>query len=346
MGRSIPMKKLAVPAIIGLMLTGSVFAGVIKKTRVEVSFKNFGKFTSEQNETLTLEKRLTDSQNKFKGKGIVGKLSGKFFLKSGKTGEMIVLPEMMIYKIDHKKKEFWAEPIEKITSEEEAVEAGYGGEAEVEETEKSEIKIIRSDFKVDDAGESKSINGFPSKKYTITWLTEWENVQTGQKGIDRLITDVWTTALTGDLKNAREEELAFTQAYMKSLGIDADSLQQMMLGSNWLALFGSMGEEGQQHRHRGSNFSNEMKKIQGYPVIIDGKYYEKREGGESAENEEEAAGGGVKGMLGGLAKKALKKGSKDENEPAFTYYTELIAFGPVDVSDTVFQIPENYKKKG
>ena len=58
----------------------------------------------------------------------MGKLSGKFLLKSGETGEIIILPEMTIYRMDHKKKEYRAEPIEKITSEEEATEAGYGGE--------------------------------------------------------------------------------------------------------------------------------------------------------------------------------------------------------------------------
>lgn len=340
------MKKFFILSIAALVMTSSVFAGVVKKSKVEVSFKDFGKFTSEQNEKLTAEKKLTDSQNKFKGKGIMGKLSGKFFLKSGETGEIIVLPEMMVYKMDHKKKEYRVEPIEKITSEEEATEAGYGGEVEVEEDEESEIKIIRSEFRVDDTGESKTINEFPSKKYIVTWVTEWENVQTGQKGTDRLVTDVWTTSLTGDLQQAREEELAFTKSYMKSIGIDADSLQQMILGTNWLALLGSMSEEGQQRRYKGSNFTDEMKKIEGYPVIIDGKYFAKREGGEPEENEDEDSGGSVKGMLGGLAKKALKKGSKDENEPAFTYYTELIEFSPVNVGDDAFQIPTNYKKKG
>jgi hypothetical protein len=340
------MKRFVVLVMIGLMMTGSVFAGVTKKSKIEVSFKDFGKFTSEQSEKLTAEKKLTDSQNKFKGKGIVGKLSGSFFLKSGETGEMIVLPEMMIYRMNHKKKEYSVEPIEKITSEEEATEAGYGGEADVEEEGESEIKIIRSEFTVDDTGESKTINGFPSNKYLVNWITEWENVQTGEKGTDLLVTDVWTTPLTGNLQKARDEEQAFTKAYMKSIGIDADSLQQMILGTNWLALLGSMSEGGQSRRHKGSNFADEMKKIEGYPIVIDGKYFEKREGGEEEEDADKDSGGSVKGMLGGLAKKALKKGSKNENEPAFTYYTELIEFSPVSVGDDAFHVPANYKKKG
>lgn len=159
------MKKSVVLLIISIILTSSVFAGVVKKTKTEVSFKDFGKFTSDQIEKLTIEKKLIDSNNKFKGKGIMGKLSGKFFLKSGESGELIDLPAMIITKMDHKKKEFRQVTIEKITSDEDAMEAGFAGEAEEEEEQGSEIKVIRSEFRVEDTGESKNINNFPSKKY-------------------------------------------------------------------------------------------------------------------------------------------------------------------------------------
>jgi hypothetical protein len=340
------MKKLSILLIVALMITTQVFAGVVKKTKSEVSFKDFGKFTSEQSEKITVEKKLTDSKNNFKGKGIVGSLSGKFLLKSGETGEIIDLSSMTVTQMDHKKKEYGINSIEKLISEGDAEDDLPSDEGEPEDEEEREIKIIRSEFKVDATGESKKINNFPSEKYVITWVTEWENLETGQKGTDRLVTDVWTTPLSGSLQQAREEEVQFTKAYMKSMGIDADSLHQMILGTNWLALLGSMSEDGQQRRHKGPNFSDEMKKIEGYPVIIDGKYFAIREGGKGDEEEEEEASGDVKKMLGGFAKKAIKKGSKDKNEPAFTYYTELKEFAPSTVSDDAFQVPENYKEKG
>jgi hypothetical protein len=340
------MKKMSILLIVALMITGQVFAGVVKKTKTEVSFKDFGKFTSEQSENITSEKKLTDSKNNFKGKGIVGSLSGKFLLKSGETGEIIDLTSMTVTRMDHKKKEYELFPIERIKSEEISEESEHSDEMEAEEESESTIKIIRSEFKVDKSGETKTINNFPSEKYIINWVTEWENVETGQKGTDRLVTDVWTTPLSGSLQQAREEETQFTQAYMESMGIDADSLQQMILGTNWLALLGSMSEDGQQKRHKGPNFSDEMKKIEGYPVIIDGKYFAIREGGEAEEKEEEETSGDVKKMLGGFAKKAIKKGSNDKNEPAFTYYTELKEFSPADIGDNAFLVPENYKEKG
>lgn len=40
------MKKKSILLIVALMITTQVFAGVVKKTKSEVSFKDFGKFTS------------------------------------------------------------------------------------------------------------------------------------------------------------------------------------------------------------------------------------------------------------------------------------------------------------
>lgn len=340
------MKKWVVLLAFAMVVTTHVFADVMKKSKTEVSFKDFGKFSSEQSERITAEKKLTDSKNNFKGKGIVGSLSGKFLLKSGEIGEIIDLSSMIVTKMDHKEKEYSISPIEKLATEDKTEETLSLDETESEIEEESEINIIRSEFRVDATGESKKINNFPSEKYVITWMTEWENTETGQKGTDRLVTDVWTTPLSGSLQQAREEELKFTKAYMKSMGIDADSIQQMILGTNWLALLGSMSEEGQQKRHKGPNFSDEMKKIEGYPVVIDGKYFAIREGGEEDTQEEEETSSDVKKMLGGFAKKAIKKGSKDKDEPAFTYYTELKEFSPSPVSDDTFQVPEDYKQKG
>jgi hypothetical protein len=174
-------------------------------------------------------------------------------------------------------------------------------------------------------------------------VTEWEDIETGQKGTDRLVTDVWATPLSGTLQEARIEEMQFTKAYMENLGIDGDSLQQAILGTNWLTLLGSMSEEDQQHRYKDADLSEEMQKIDGYPVIIDGRYFTIREGGEG--EDEENTGSDVKKMIGGFAKKVLKKRSKDKNEPAFTYYTELQEFSLASVDDDVFQVPANYKKK-
>jgi hypothetical protein len=331
-------------AILSLLLS-PLFSGVVKKIKSEVHFQKFGKFTSNQTMKISELKKMMDSDNTFKGKGIMGKLVGKFALKSGKTGEIVNLPEMMIYRVDHKKKEYRTEPITKAPDRTESpTETESSREDEEVETE-SDVKILRSEFKVDETGESKTINQFPSHRYNVNWIVEWENVRTGEKGTNRLSTVVWTTPLTGSVKECREEELNFSREHMKRMGLDLDDIHKDILGTNWLALFTQMNREDGGSNQDVPDFVEEMKKIEGYPVIIDGQYYATKQGGEAEEAEE--GGQDVKRMFGKFAKKALKKSKKDDGKnPAFTYYTELKEFHPEDVGDEAFRVSSTYKKKG
>jgi hypothetical protein len=341
-------KKMIIILAVAIFLTGQMYAGVVKKTKSEVNFTKFGKFTSVQDIKISDVKKATDSDNNFKGKGIMGKLAGKVALKSGKTGEIIDLPGMLTYTLNHKKKEYRVNPIESYSdgNYESGEESGVEQDSQEPEETEGDIRIIRSEFKVDDTGEQKTINQFPSKRYDISWIVDWENVRTGQTGNNRLMTTVWTTPYAGDVKASYEQEMGFTREHMKKLGIDIDAVQQDILGTNWLALFTQMDGGGGTAGQDTLDFSKEMQKIDGYPVIIDGKYFSTKQGGEEEEDGEEE-GGGVKKMLGGLAKKALKKNKKqDPNTPAFSYYTELLELRTGSVGDEAFQVPANYKKKG
>ena len=223
------MKKAFILFIVLFLLAGQVIAGVVKKTSSKVAFKGFGTFTSVQSEKTTANVKRTDSENRFKGKGLLGSAAGKMLLKSGDIGEIINLEEMMIYQMNHKKKVYDVNPITKMTGEIEE-EKEVSEEVPEEKMKPRDIKIIRSEFKVDETGESKEINQFPCKKYVITWITEWEDLNSGEKGIDRLSTTVWTTPYTDEIKSAHEEETKFSQEYMKRLGINMDEFQQEILG--------------------------------------------------------------------------------------------------------------------
>lgn len=340
------MKKILILFTGILILTSHVFAGMVKKSKSEVYFKGFGKYTTVQNEKIAGERKRTDSKNKFKGKGLLGATVGKLFLKSGEVGEIIDLPAMTIYKLEHKKKEYQTIEIKKITAGK-IPEKGEKPSEEIEDT-KSDIRIIRSEFKVKDTGDKKKINKFPGRKYTITWVTEWENMRTGEKGTDKLSTIVWTTPITDKIKQAQKEEMNFLREYMKKMGLEVDVSQQEILGTNWFSLFGNMSKKDEKLQPSGAKFAKEMKKIKGYPVLIDGKYYAIRpEMKRAEEKEEEVDITDTKKMFGKFAKRALKKKfkSKKEIEPTFTYYTELIEFSLFDVEEKDFQVPASYKKK-
>jgi hypothetical protein len=327
------------------VLAAPAFSGVVKKSRSEVTFKGFGKLTMTQSSRLVPESQWVDSQNDFKGKGLLGGLAGKTVLRSGSFGEITDLPALTVTRLDPKKKEYTVAPIKKF--EQEKAEERAAGE-KAEKPAESDIRIIKSEFRVDDTGEAMDVNGFPTKKYVVTWTVDWENVRTGEKGTNKLETDVRTTPLTDAIVKAQEEEAKYFRGYMKAVGLDAEKLQQDVLGTNWMSLLDSLNAA---KGRPGASFDasktvSEMKKIKGYPVVIDGKYTVTSDKPQGDAGEQE--GGGSKSLFGGLAKKVLKKKPAEEGpaEPALAYRVEIMELAPADLGEADFQVPPDYRKKG
>ncbi|MFW6136555.1 MAG: hypothetical protein ACOC5U_00620, partial [Candidatus Aminicenantaceae bacterium] len=78
------MRRFSLIALIVLFAATAVFAdGVVKKTKYEIEFGKFGTFNNVQTEMISGLKKAADSDSEFKGKGMLGKLAGKFALRSG-----------------------------------------------------------------------------------------------------------------------------------------------------------------------------------------------------------------------------------------------------------------------
>lgn len=326
------------------LLAAPAFSGVVKKSRSEVAFKGFGKLTLTQSSRIVPERQWVESQSDFKGKGLLGGLAGKTVLRSGNFGEITDLPALTVTRLDFKKKEYTVTPIKKF--EEEASEEGEA-EEQAEKPAESDIRIIRSEFRVDDTGEALEVNGFPTKKYVVSWIVDWENVRTGEKGTNTLETDVRATPLTDAIVKAQQEEAKYFRGYMKAVGLDQEKLQQDVLGTNWMSLLDSMNAAKGRPAASfdASKTAAEMKKIKGYPVVIDGRY---TVASDKPKGETEEAGGGSKSVLGGLAKKVLKKKPAEEGpaEPSLAYRVEVLELAAAELGEADFQVPPDYKKKG
>jgi hypothetical protein len=324
-------------------------AGTEKQTKSEITFKGFGKYSIEETVKIIIDKKRTDSKTDFKGEGLLGGTVAKLILKSGEEGEIIDLPAMSILKMDHKKKEYAVFPIEKIDMDKvsDVSESEKSTENKEEEKSKSDIRIIRNEFKVTDTGEEQKVNNFPCKKYNILWLTEWESMSSEQKGTDSLSTDVWTTKTTADMLEAQETEFAFNKEYMSKIGINLDQIQQTMLGMNWLSILNQLNQSPNNPKMDETNMAQEMKKIEGYPILIDGKYYAIRPNQAEESTVEEPETPSPKKMFGGLAKNLLKKKTDKPSqlEPSFSYLVETKAYKSTNIENGDFNVPSNYKKK-
>ena len=337
-------KTIALAGLVAL-LAGSAFAGVTRSQKAAIAFKGFGSLSTTMTETLAGSRKLTDSDASFEGKGLLGGLAGKAMMPSGHTGEFIDLAAMTTAQIDHKRKTYTVTPIEKWAEIRKEMESAGKPDETAEEQAKSPIRIIKTDFRVTDTGETRTINGFDCRNYTALWTVDWENTETGEKGTDRLETAAWTTPLTGALQAVQAEETAFAEAYMKAIGIDMRDFQKDILGTQWISLLAAFDPVNGQAARMDvdpAKLAREMGKIQGYPIVIDGKYFATPK--IKKQQDEPSTGGGLVGKaLGGLLKK--KSAPEEDKAPSLSFYTEVTLLKAVDVDPASLQVPAGYKQK-
>lgn len=348
--------------VFAVLLTASLLfageTGVVKKSITTVEFKGFGKYMNNEVQRIIANKKWSDSRQKFKGQGFLGKMAGKFIFKSPHTGEIIDLSAAMKTELNHKKKEYRQIPIKPIvaqSAEEEQSESGAEGQAaEPSEKDTSNIKIIRNEFRVEKTGNKKTMHDFPCEEYLLTWILEMENTDTGERMTDSLHTAVWTTKTTGEIKDTQQIEKEFSMAYLQKFGLDQTAPMKDLLGTKWLKMFAALSRQPQNDAEPAPAAVQEMRKIEGYPILIDGAFYVitpkksgENEHAEAEEEEEEDNGGGLKGMFGRFAKKKLKKKKHEDSglQPLFKYRTEVEQIQVADLGPDDFAIPANYKLK-
>ena len=336
---------------------------VIYKSKSTVDFTDIGFYSVEQSTWTTAEQMRSDEKTEFKGKGIIKGTLAKIFLRSGETGQILQPLQKRIVGLDHKKKEFWVDDITQINLDslknmtempdetDEAMEEPSEETPEAEAAE-SDFEIIRSEFSVEKAGESKSVNGFDCELYNVVWVMEWRVKSTGETGTDSLHTAVWTTPQTDDMHKAQQIQSDFAMTELGAMGIDMEEIErENVLGLHWLQLLGQINQERSQKPTADSpEWVNELQKLEGYPIVVDGKYFVIRPKTESEQAEEESSGDptDVKGALGGFMKKKVfgKKKKEDSGpKPVFAWTNEVFEYRTGETGSEPFEIPGKYKER-
>ena len=322
------MKKFIIIIMVSAFLFLNLGSDVLKKSKSEVSFAKYGLFKTERTEVVSPLIKRTDSNDYFKGKGLLNKLAAKVFFKNGEFTKIIDLKKKIISNINHKKKRIKEREIKKIpgkTEQEEEAEEG-------DEGEESDVTVTKNKLTVSVTGQKKVINGFPSREYIVLWEVEWERNDGPEKGSSKLVSNVWTTPVTRIIGTAQKAESVFFTNYMKALGLNTDFKQDEILGGSWLRIFGSLSKSSsRQDSEKAAKFRKELLKIKGYPVIVDGEYYTAKTGAKKKK--------GLKGLL----KKKKKKDA--EEKPKFTFYTEVLELKLKKSDASDYTYPEGYKIK-
>jgi hypothetical protein len=153
-------------------------------------------------------------------------------------------------------------------------------------------------------------------------------------------------------KSSKEKE-AFNTEFSKLMGLEDfhNQLDEKILGLQWLKIMNSMDVKSQNNESQ-IDYS-QLKKISGYPIVIDGHFFTKtfdpnKKAEETAAEDNSPA---VPTSLGGLLSKAKKKVVKEPPKPAggfnetLSYYIETVSIKFDSLTDTDFNVPAGFKEK-
>ncbi len=348
------MRILLASLALGLVLAAQSFAGVIHESKSTVKFKGLGQYTTHDIIYIQGLKQYKESSGNFEAQGMMGQMMSGLLFGPKSNAEITDLQAMKIFELFKEKKQYRELPIEKMRFDEETgrenEEQENAAGSEVNE-QKNPVKITRQELRVVPTHKQKVIHGFPCREYHVFWITEWVNTETGEKGKDSLFTDVWATKKTAAIEKGIEEEAQFHEAYFKKVGLDVDMNARSILGMNWIKMFRSMrhatkGEE----QWKGAQWAKEMRKIDGFPVLIDGKFFVSVSGKKGRGNQTGAPGMNMDNpaailnqmFKGGMKQQMKPKAAK--NEPAFAYHTELIRIEVKPIGAEKFKVPAGYQK--
>ena len=206
-------------------------------------------------------------------------------------------------------------------------ESGKSGKAKENDT-----KITKNEVTVKDTGQKKTINGWACHEYIITWNVETENTKTHEKGKSVMTSDLWN-ADDAKLQKVREEQLAYSKAYLKLMHLptNPDELKQFGFGTATIS-----GAESQA-------FFDKLRTIKGYPVSIDVKWEasgDKKEDADSSGEDKQETMKALGSLFG--SNKDESKGSDDGMTIVFTSHTELKSVDTGSLDKALFEVPADY----
>lgn len=284
---------------------------------------------------------------------MTGAVGGFFGKLAGDMGTDVItdISRDAIWTLDHKKKVYTESRIILPKGKEEP-----SGRPDEGKEEKPKVRVIRNEIFVKETGEKKTINGYDCTRYVVTWLVETENIETRERSKTTMTNDLWNTPETKEIRALQKEELEFAVAYIKKMGLSMSHDDAGKFGLS--AVAGLFGEDEQAVQKKLKELQEKMAKIKGYPIVtalkweVEAPKASRQDVGNEAETKSEDAdlSGGIGGLLGGLARKAIKKkaseSGKDSERPGnvlFDFYSEIKRIDVSSIPSPEFEVPAGYR---
>jgi hypothetical protein len=213
------------------------------------------------------------------------------------------------------------------------------------------MHIAHTSFTVEATGQKKSINGFDTEEYQAAWVVKLRD-NSSRDSTSTLNLDIWTTQVSGAMRDALAVEESYTQALN---GAVAKTGKPQMIPADVARLISAYLASSLKPRDLKAflEAGKQMEKIRGYPISthlawnIEGNACASKETREVKEKSSPSpanAGDLVSGIAGLFAQQKTEEKMKESaSEPilSFTFEVKKLAVEPVH--DGEFTVPKNYR---
>lgn len=343
------MRKFSVILITLLVMFSTSIADVTKKSVSTTNFFGMGELTTYSTVYLKGNKQMVVSDQDFKGKGMLGRMFGMIF-RGGEKGELIDLDSQKVYHIEYDKNRYTSTPLQQLVEKLE----DYEKNNEVEEDKERDIEIIKNEIRVENLNQTETIAGYSCNGYKIIWDFESREKNGDNHIAIRGIITLWNAPEDAQLSKLKSEEIAFSKAYARAIGLDEDLFTENMLGLNWFKIFNKMqSSRGNQSEKNTPMLTDEamkkLKAIKGYPLKTVGIFKMKNMNPEkNSIDEDKNQDFKIPKGLGGLFGKKNKKEneeSEDGFKTLFEFSSVVQSFSLENIPDSQIGIPEGFKEK-
>ena len=230
----------------------------------------------------------------------------------------------------------------------------HGGQGQQPQKQQDkDTQVTKNEFNVKATGQTKNINGFDTSEYLVTWEVDTENTKTGEKSKSLMTADLWNST-DAKLAKAQQEQMAYTQAYLKLMNLPSNPNELAEYGLNNASINGASITAADRKA-----FLDKVHTIKGYSVTADVRW----EVAGTDKDGKPANASGDQGQGQGQARPNLDSalgslfGSKKSDTPApaqsqgtpgmtsiFHSYNEVKSVGFGAIAASQFQVPADYKQ--
>jgi hypothetical protein len=256
------------------------------------------------------------------------------------TSQIIDLGEEKIYNVDLKKKSYKVTTFAELRRQMEEAQRKAAEDARKQEERsepgpaKGSEKEVEVDFDVKNTGQAKTINGFNTRQSVVT-ITVREKGKTLEQGGGLVMTsDMWMAPDQPAMKEVADFDRRYAAKLYGSLtGVSADQMAAA------IALYPML-------RQAIGKMNAEGAKVEGTAIMTTLTFDAVKSADQQTADakQESKPGGGVGGMLGGLARRVRK--NDDEAKPRTTFMTSTVEVLSVstDVPAAAVAIPDGFKE--